>query len=67
MPEWQSSWNYPAPPLEPPPEELPLMECAGCGVEIFRGYEYYEIDRVILCPDCVEKCKKTAGGDSEWE
>ena len=34
-----------------PAEELPIMECAACGLELYSGDKYFEVDGQISCND----------------
>lgn len=32
--------------------------CKECGYDIYEGQEYYDINGLILCKDCIEGFKK---------
>ena len=34
-----------------PAEELPIMECAACGLEFYSGEEYFDVDGQPCCRD----------------
>lgn len=44
--------------------EPPVFDyCEACGVEIYEGDEYYEIDAHCYCEACVQGGYKVAGED----
>ncbi len=43
-------FRVPDPPLDPPMPKI-LAYCAGCGGEIYKGEEVYEIDGDIIHKD----------------
>jgi hypothetical protein len=36
----------------------PLKECIICGIELFEGDKYYEVNNVPVCVDCVAQAIK---------
>ena len=34
--------------------------CCECGIKIYEGDDYYDIDGTILCEDCTAGYKRTA-------
>ena len=45
-------------------ERKPVKEygmCEECGYTILEGEEYYDIDNVLICVDCIDEYKKIAG------
>ncbi|AJA42832.1 hypothetical protein DP145_01570 [Clostridium tetani] len=52
LPDCQYEYGY----------EAPIMqiaeECSICGHEIYEGDEYYHIDNLKICEDCILDFKK---------
>lgn len=49
-----------------PPEltnEKPIMYCPECGEDIYEGEEYYQLEDITICEDCISKFKKIAEAD----
>lgn len=47
-------------------ERKPVKEygvCEECGYTILEGEEYYDIDNILICVDCIDEYKKIAGED----
>ena len=42
-------------------ERTVIDKCNECGCSIYVGQEYYEINGKIVCCDCIDFFKKTAG------
>ena len=41
--------------LEPPDNEnAAVFQCENCGISIFEGDKYFEIDCEVLCEDCID-------------
>lgn len=38
-------------------------KCVECGTSIYEGEEYYDINGLILCGECLLVFKKLAGED----
>lgn len=38
----------------PENKRTPIYKCDICDKEIFEEDEFYEVDRLIYCPDCME-------------
>ncbi|MBE6765506.1 MAG: hypothetical protein IJP10_03800 [Clostridia bacterium] len=41
--------------------EKEFGECELCGQAICSGEEYFNLCGEVLCADCVEMCRRTAG------
>lgn len=39
-------------------EDAPCIYCALCGAAMYDGEDYYEIDDLPYCPDCISDRKK---------
>ena len=37
-----------------------VFTCNDCGDDICEGDDYYDIDDNPVCPDCIEKLRRTA-------
>lgn len=42
------------------PEPTVYSHCAMCGMEIYEGDEYYEVDGKDYCEECIGDCSKIA-------
>lgn len=40
------------PPLDPPEPEIALY-CDCCGIEIYVGEDYYDIESCVICSECL--------------
>lgn len=40
--------------------DLPLYECAGCGVGIYEGDTYYDLEDGDYCVECIGNFRRTA-------
>lgn len=40
-------------------QEKVFALCACCGGEIYLGQLYYEIERTLVCPDCLREFART--------
>lgn len=55
--EYQAPWiGHPADEKEPEP----MYTCDLCESVIYEGDDYYAIDGITVCEDCVRSCRKTA-------
>lgn len=52
--------SFPCRPQCPNFEDEPAMYCESCDCPIYPDDNYYEINDVILCEDCVYECRRTA-------
>ena len=39
-------------------EDVPVLNCTNCGIEMYEGDEYFPIDDKELCEDCFEEYAK---------
>lgn len=54
---------HPRCPNAPPPPVAYTCDC--CGEPIYEGDDYYDIDGVAWCEDCIRAARKTAELE-EW-
>ncbi len=42
------------------PKEHPVKFCEECGADIYEGDDYYLVDGIVYCPDCIRDMKRMA-------
>lgn len=39
-------------------DNLRCIDCVACGTHLYEGDDYYEIDDMVFCEDCMEDAYK---------